>query len=125
MDGHIYYKCPTPQGRMVRVDDEYLNAQGIWLKVSKIFKSRDSADILVEFVPLDSALAGRCWQGEFLVPCSVKAAARGTYETGASPCVYVEDLDAMTSAEDVSAGPGASSASSLQAPDAQIIFQRT
>lgn len=106
MNGHIYYKCLTPQGRMVRVGDEYLNAQGVWLKVSKIFKPQDSADIQVEFAPVDPALEGRCWQGEFLVACNVQ----GADETSARPCVYIEDVDSMTSAEEISAEPDAMSA---------------
>lgn len=105
MNGHVYYKCLTPQGRMVRVGDQYLNAQGIELKVGRIFKPEDSADILVEFTPVDMALEGRCWQGEFLVACS----SQGADETNSRPCVYVEDMDSMTSGEDVSAELEASS----------------
>lgn len=106
MNGHVYYKCLTPQGRMVRVGDQYLNAQGVWLQISRIFKPQDSADIQVEFTPVDPALEGRCWQGEFLVACN----SQGADETNSWPCVYIEDMDSMTSAEEISAEPDATSA---------------
>lgn len=101
MHGHsYYYKCLTPRGRMVKAGDEYLNAQGLSLRVSRIYKPQGSADVLVEFAPVDPALEGQCWQGEFLVPCSVSTAARGTYETDSCPRVYIEDMDGMVNVED-------------------------
>ena len=103
MNGHVYYKCLTPQGRIVRVGDQYINAQGIELKVGRIFKPEECADILVEFAPVDMALEGRCWQGEFLVQCGSKGAPRNADEAGYHPRVYIEDVDSMTSADDVSA----------------------
>ncbi|MDA1107957.1 MAG: hypothetical protein O2845_06250 [Proteobacteria bacterium] len=99
MNGHVYYKCLTPQGRIVRVGCQYINAQGIELKISRIFKPENSADIWVEFSPVDMALEGRCWQGEFLVACN----SQGVDETNPRPCVYIEDMDSMLSADDLSA----------------------
>ena len=75
-----------------------------------VVKPPGSADVQVEFAPVDPALERRYWQGEFLVACNFQA----TDGANSRPCVYIEDMDNMTSAEAISADPDAASSDDVE-----------
>lgn len=95
----LYPRHTTPAGVVVRVGDRYINAQGIELKVVRIFSLSGDTDVWVEFLPLDLPLTGICWQGELVMHCADAEARIGSGEASASPSVYIEDLDGIRRAD--------------------------
>lgn len=97
----LYPRHTTPAGAVVRVGDRYINAQGIELRVARIFSLPADADVWVEFQPLETAFAGRCWQGELVMHCADADERIRSGEGSARPCVYIEDLDHIRRANEL------------------------
>lgn len=95
--GHyrLYPRYTTPAGRIVRMGDRYMNAQGMELSVVRIFSLADDTDVRVELLPIDLPLAGTCWQGELLMHCDNADVRIRAGEASARPCVYIEDIDGI------------------------------
>ncbi|MDA1107991.1 MAG: hypothetical protein O2845_06425 [Proteobacteria bacterium] len=97
----LYPRHATPAGMVVRVGDRYINAQGIKLRVARIFSLSADADVWVEFQPLETAFAGKCWQAELVMHCADADARIRSGEGSARPCVYIEDLDHIRRADEL------------------------
>ena len=95
----LYPRHITPAGRIIRMGDRYINAQGIELRVARIFSHAGDAEVWVELLPLELPLAGTCWQGEPMMYCANADARISAGEASARPCVYIEDMDSMQSVD--------------------------
>ncbi len=87
---------------VVRVGERYINAQGIELRVARIFSlSAAAADVWVKFHPLEAAFIGQCWQGWLVMHCVDADERIRSGEGSARPCVYIEDLDNIRRADEL------------------------
>lgn len=100
-DRRLYQRHTTPAGMVVRVGDRYINAQGIELRVARIFSLSADADVWVEFQPLEAAFIGQCWQGELVMRCADVDERIRSGEGSARPCVYIEDMDNIRRADEL------------------------
>ena len=97
----LYLHHNTPAGTLVRVGDRYINAQGIKLRVVRIYSLATGSDVWVEFQPQEAALIGKCWQGELVMHAANADERIRSGEGSARPCVYIEDLDNIRRADEL------------------------
>ncbi|MEW6352712.1 MAG: hypothetical protein AB1469_00215 [Pseudomonadota bacterium] len=96
--GKITYTEYACADRIVRVGDRYLNSQDIELEIIHIARLINGGDIIVEFLPVDAALIGRHWQGEFLLNCGGKETPCRHSTAGEAslfPMLHIEDVSKL------------------------------